>query len=165
MFAVLFTVFVFLNEAMIWDTKHFCQSTHFQVLHYTQNKYLKKTFTKLKNAYNASLPKSWMGGKRPELGLVIMMGFRELERCSPSGVTSVMQYKHKNHPGQTEEAVITHKGLHVYLYICIQRPGLNYFNKYKEIQLFILSAVSPRLCYTHHIENKRKTSPLVTQGS
>lgn len=28
--------------------KTFCQSTHFQVLHYTQNKYLKKTFTKLK---------------------------------------------------------------------------------------------------------------------
>lgn len=44
---------------MISDTKHFfflffCQSTHFQVLHYTQNKYLKKDLYKAQNAYNAS---------------------------------------------------------------------------------------------------------------
>lgn len=58
-----------------------------------------------------------MGVKRPELGLVIMMGFGEFEHCSPSGVTLVMQYKHENHPGQTEEVVITHKALQVYLYI------------------------------------------------
>lgn len=42
---------------MISDTKHFfffCQSTHFYVLHYTQNKYLKKDLYKAQNAYNAS---------------------------------------------------------------------------------------------------------------
>lgn len=32
----------------------FCQSTHFQVLHYAQNKYLKKDLYKAQNAYNAS---------------------------------------------------------------------------------------------------------------
>lgn len=45
-----FFVAVYLNVAMILDTKlffFFPQSTH-KVLHYTQNKCLKKTFTKLK---------------------------------------------------------------------------------------------------------------------
>ena len=47
---------------MISDTKlfFFCQSTHFQVLHYTQNKYLKKDLYKAQNAYNASR----YGGKK-----------------------------------------------------------------------------------------------------
>lgn len=45
---------------MISDTKHFCQSTHFQVLHYTQNKCLKKDLYKAQNAYNASR----YGGKK-----------------------------------------------------------------------------------------------------
>lgn len=68
MFVVLFIVsfFSFFNEAMISDTKHFffCQSTHFQVLHYAQNKYLKKDLYKAQNAYNASRygAKSWGGG-------------------------------------------------------------------------------------------------------
>lgn len=38
----------------------FCQSTHFQVLHYAQNKYLKKDLYKAQNAYNASR----YGGKK-----------------------------------------------------------------------------------------------------
>lgn len=42
------------DEAMISDTKHFCQSTHFQVLHYAQNIFFlflfkKKTFYKDQN--------------------------------------------------------------------------------------------------------------------
>lgn len=65
MFVVLFYSFFFVcfNEAMISDTKHFfffCQSTHFQVLHYAQNKYLKKDLYKAQNAYNASR----YGGKK-----------------------------------------------------------------------------------------------------
>lgn len=42
---------------MISDTKHFffVAKVHtFQVLHYTQNKYLKKDLYKAQNAYNAS---------------------------------------------------------------------------------------------------------------
>ena len=38
----------------------FCQSTHFQVLHYAQNKKLKKDLYKAQNAYNASR----YGGKK-----------------------------------------------------------------------------------------------------
>lgn len=48
---------------MISDTKHFFfQSTHFQVLHYAQNKYLKKDLYKAQNSYNASR----YGGKEGE---------------------------------------------------------------------------------------------------
>lgn len=64
----------------------FCQSTHFQVLHYTQNKYLKKTFTKLKTLtmLHAMGAKSWEGGmwrgsKRDEVGRWIRRGGRVRE--------------------------------------------------------------------------------------
>lgn len=39
---------------MISDTKHFLSKYTLLVLHYTQNKYLKKDLYKAQNAYNAS---------------------------------------------------------------------------------------------------------------
>lgn len=91
--------------------------------------------------------KAWVCSKR-------MMGLTP-------GVTSVMQYKHKNPPGvRTDRRLPLH--IKLFMYICIQRPCLNYFNKYKEIQPFIQSAVSPPVL--HSLNLKRKLSPLVTQG-
>lgn len=59
MFAVLlFKDALCFDEAMISDTKRFffcfCQSTHFQVLHYAQKYFKKKDLYKAQNAYNAS---------------------------------------------------------------------------------------------------------------
>lgn len=60
---------------------------------------------------------------------------------------------------QAQESSRTDKRLplHIklFMYICIQRLGLNYFNKYKESQLFIQSAVSPP-CDTLKMKTRRK---------
>lgn len=103
---------------MISDTKlffFFCQSTHCQVLHYAQNKYLKKDLYKAQNAYNASRrgvkkgrrDVAWEQQGRGE-------GPEKEERGSKVKKVCILQFppwchisfvtqQHNNHPGQTRK--------------------------------------------------------------
>ena len=83
--------------------KHFFffrQSTHFQVLHYTQNKYLKKTFTKLKTLtmLHAMGAKGlgfggvmWRGSKGDEVGWVGLGGSERGKEVKGQKKVNVLQ--------------------------------------------------------------------------
>lgn len=77
-----------------------------------------------------------------------------------------MQYKHKNHPGQTEEAAITHKALCVYLYT-EARPQLPQQIQRKATVYTVSSENSSRptlIKLKQEIKKLQKTSALVTKG-